>query len=108
MLLVTVAVSLWSMKNITVSVDDETHRVVQIRAAQLGTSVSALVRGYLSSLAREESDRLQTGFGSELRPRDLDEVIADFASKGVGLRPKDNLSRNELYGEAINGPDAIR
>ena len=30
------------MKNITVSVDEETHRLVRIRAAELDTSVSAL------------------------------------------------------------------
>ena len=32
------------MKNITVSVDDQTHRLARIRAAELDTSVSALVR----------------------------------------------------------------
>ena len=32
------------MKNITVSVDEETHRLARIRAAELDTSVSALVR----------------------------------------------------------------
>ena len=100
--------SLWNMKNITVSVDDETHRGAQIRATQLGTSVSDLVRGYLMRLAGEQLDRLGVGFGSELRPRDLDEVIADFDSRGVGLDSRDNLTRAELYDEAINGPDAIR
>ena len=35
------------MKNITVSVDEETHRMARIRAAELDTSVSALVRDYL-------------------------------------------------------------
>ena len=39
------------MKNITVSVDEETHRLVRIRAAELETSVSALVRDYLKGLA---------------------------------------------------------
>jgi hypothetical protein len=96
------------MKHITVSVDDETHRGAQSRAAQLGTSVSALLRGYLRSLAREQRDKPNLRVGAELRPRDLDEVIADFDSRGVGLRPEDNLTRDELYDEAINGPDAIR
>ena len=32
------------MRNITVSVDEETHRLARIRAAELDTSVSALVR----------------------------------------------------------------
>jgi len=38
------------MKNITVSIDEETHRLARIRAAEMETSVSALVRGYLRSL----------------------------------------------------------
>ncbi len=36
------------MKNITVSVGEETHRLARIRAVELGASVSAPVRGYLS------------------------------------------------------------
>ena len=39
------------MRNITVSVDEETHRIARIRAAELDTSVSAMVRGFLRSLA---------------------------------------------------------
>ena len=41
------------MKNITVSVDDETHRLARIRAAELDTSVSALVKHYLRRLVRD-------------------------------------------------------
>ena len=92
------------MKNTTVSVDDETHRGAQMRALELGTSVS--VRGYLRSLADEQSSGPGTAFGTELRPRNLDEVIADFDSRGVGLRSSDNLTREELYDEEINGSDA--
>ena len=40
------------MKNITVSVDEKTHRMARIRAAELDTSVSALVRQYLRDLVR--------------------------------------------------------
>ena len=39
------------MKNITIAIDDEVHRTARIRAAELGTSVSALVKGYLQGLA---------------------------------------------------------
>ena len=39
------------MKNITVTIDDETHRRARVRAAELGTSVSALVKEYLTGLA---------------------------------------------------------
>ena len=39
------------MKNVTISLDDETHRNARIRAAVLGTSLSALVKTYLTTLA---------------------------------------------------------
>jgi plasmid stability protein len=41
------------MKNITVTIDDETHRAARIRAAEMGTSVSALVKDYLQGLAED-------------------------------------------------------
>ncbi len=44
------------MKNITVTVDDESYRVARIRAAEAGSSVSAMVAGYLRSLGGAESD----------------------------------------------------
>lgn len=40
------------MKNITLSVDDETWRQARIQAAERGTTVSALVRDYLNALSR--------------------------------------------------------
>jgi hypothetical protein len=43
------------MKNVTISLDDETHRQARIRAAELGTSLSALVRDYLQSLSVSET-----------------------------------------------------
>ena len=42
------------MKNVTIALDDDTHRKARIRAAELGTSLSALVKGYLSTLAAED------------------------------------------------------
>ena len=36
--------------------DDESYRVARIRAAEMGSSVSAMVAGYLRSLAGVESD----------------------------------------------------
>ena len=38
------------MKNVTIAIDDELHRQARIRAAELGTSLSALVKGYLVGL----------------------------------------------------------
>ena len=39
------------MKNVTIAIDDETHRRARVRAAELGTSLSALVKDYLNGLA---------------------------------------------------------
>lgn len=39
------------MKNVTIALDDEIHRRARIRAAELGTSLSALVKSYLQELA---------------------------------------------------------
>jgi plasmid stability protein len=39
------------MKNVTIALDDETHRQARIRAAEMGTSLSALVKDYLISLS---------------------------------------------------------
>ena len=44
------------MKNITVSVDEETYRAARIKAAERDTSVSALVKGFLTSLAADDGD----------------------------------------------------
>ena len=44
------------MKNITVSLDDESYRRARMKAAEIGVSVSALVRRYLAELGTEESD----------------------------------------------------
>ena len=41
------------MKNVTIALDDETHRAARIRAAELGTSLSALVKDYLQGLVFE-------------------------------------------------------
>lgn len=90
------------MKNITVSVDDETHRLARIRAAELETSVSALVRNYLKTLVDPGNKggapnlpRVETV--QDRRNRSLNEVLADFDARGVGLNMADNLPRDALY-----------
>jgi plasmid stability protein len=74
------------MKNITVSVDDEVHRKARIRAAELGTSVSALVRQFLNDLGGEDTD-------FERRKRAQAEVIASIRAFRAGER----LKRNEVH-----------
>jgi hypothetical protein len=41
------------MKNVTITIDDETYRAARIRAAELGTSLSAMVKDYLQGLIVE-------------------------------------------------------
>ena len=83
------------MKNITISIDEETHRIACIRAAQLDTSVAALVEEYLKTFASdtEESER-------ERRRRRLKEVTDHIAATRPGFSASDNLSREELYDRA--------
>ena len=45
-----------NMKNITVSVDDDTYRRARLKAAERDTSVSALVRDFLTGLSAGESE----------------------------------------------------
>jgi plasmid stability protein len=74
------------MKNITVSVDDETHKLARIRAAERGTSVSALVRQFLTGLAEgsAETDRLLN------EERELRARIKSF-------RAADRLPREDVH-----------
>jgi hypothetical protein len=74
------------MKNITVSVDDETYRRARVKAAERDTSVSALVKQFLSEFAAEESEfeRLKH------RERELRARIRTFSAE-------DRLPRDELY-----------
>lgn len=41
--------------NVTIALDEETHRRARIRAAELGTSLSALVKAYLEQLGSAET-----------------------------------------------------
>jgi hypothetical protein len=74
------------MKNITVAVPDDTYRKARIRAAELDTSVSALVKGFLEQVAGQESD-------FERRRRLQAEVLASIRS----FRAADRLRRDEAH-----------
>jgi hypothetical protein len=81
------------MKNITVSVDDDTYRMARIRAAERATSVSALVRSYLLQIAcggtgETEFQRLE---------REERELRDELHAQRLGLSAAHNLSRQELY-----------
>ena len=101
------------MRNITVSVDEETHRRARVRAAELDTSVSALVREFLRRLAPRDRrrDGLESGpleSALERRRRLFDEVFADFDARGVGLRMADNLPRAALHDRSAIGSKTDR
>jgi plasmid stability protein len=74
------------MKNITVTVDDETYRRARMKAAEQDTSVSALVKRFLTELVAGESefDRLKR------EERELRERIHAF-------RAGDRLSRDDVH-----------
>jgi hypothetical protein len=71
------------MKNITVSLDDETYRRARMIAAQRDTSVSALVRRFLLQLASGESETERL----KRQERALRERV-------VAFRASDRLSRD--------------
>lgn len=85
------------MRKITISVDDETYRRSHIRAAELGTSVSALVRDFVGTLATASAGSSSATTPLERRRRLLHEVTEDFERRGVGLDMAGNLPRSELY-----------
>jgi hypothetical protein len=75
------------MKNITVSVDENTYRRARMKAAEQGTSVSALVKRFLIELASGESD----GERLKREERELRARIAAF-------RAGDRLLREDVHG----------
>jgi len=86
-------VVLWycrGVKNITVSVPDEVYREARIRAAERGSSVSALVSEYLSSLSERSMD-LARARGQWY------EIAAGIKSFSGG----DRISRDELHDRAV-------
>lgn len=78
------------MKNITVSVPDDVYRDARIRAAERGSSVSALVAAYLRSLSERETEfsRLVA------KQRRVQNEIGRFSAR-------DRLDRDELHSRAV-------
>jgi hypothetical protein len=77
------------MRNITVSIDDETYKRARVAAAERDTSLSALVKSYLEQLAATETD-------NERRKR----LEAEIRAKIVGFDGSVRLSREDLYRRA--------
>ena len=86
------------MKNITVSIDEHTHRQARIRAAELGTSVSALVSNFLNRLVAKPLEEKVTDEESETpleRRRRLKEFFEDWDARGIGV--SEILPREAIY-----------
>lgn len=79
------------MANLTITVDEETVKRARIRALEEGTSVNALLRGYLEEYSGVRRERVEAG-------RKLLELAksSGMSSGGKGL-PK----REELYDRPI-------
>ena len=74
------------MKNITVTVDDETYRRARVKAAEKDTSVSALVKQYLMAFASAVTQNEEL----KLEEKALRSAIRNFRASG-------NISRDELH-----------
>ncbi len=74
----------------TVAVPDEVYRRARIRAAEAGTSVSALVTGYLRSLSDEEAEFAR-----------LEELQRRTVAGIQRFRASDRLSRDDVHDRAL-------
>lgn len=78
------------MKNITVSVPDDVYRDARVRAAERGSSVSALVADYLRSLSAADAEFSRL----EAQQREVQGQIRRF-------RAGDRLRRDEVHDRAL-------
>lgn len=74
------------MKNITLSVDEETYRAARIAAAERNTTVSALVRDYLRTLHGPNRDEA-----------DLAKELFAALDRAQGFRAADRLTREQSH-----------
>ncbi|MFN0127965.1 MAG: hypothetical protein ACKV19_14895 [Verrucomicrobiales bacterium] len=78
------------MKNITVSVDDDVYHRARVRAAELRTSLSSLVRGLLIDLAAEETE-------AERLKRQEDEIVDRLRERKSRFSASHRLTRDQVH-----------
>jgi plasmid stability protein len=78
------------VKNITVSVPDDVYRAARIRAAERGSSLSALVAEYLRSLSERETEFSRL----EAQQRRVQNEIQRFSAR-------DRLDRDQIHTRAV-------
>jgi plasmid stability protein len=76
--------------NITVTVPDDVYRAARVRAAERGSSVSALVADYLRSLSKRDAEFARL----EAQQHGIQRQIERFSAR-------QRLSREELHGRAV-------
>ena len=101
------------MRDITISVDEETYRQASILAAERGVTVSDLLGEYLTGLCLQSNGSGAAkvkGHSKEStrRNRKLDKLLADFDARGIGLDMSENLTREELYEEVMRERGLLR
>ena len=74
------------MRNIRLSVDDHVLEVVRRHAAERNSSVNALVREYLTSLADQQD-----------RARSARERLSELSEKSPGHLGRKTWTRKDLY-----------
>lgn len=74
------------MRNITVAVDDETYKRARIAAAERDTSISSMVKAYLTQVAAGETD-------TERRKR----LEREVRSQIQGFSAEQRLSRDDVH-----------
>lgn len=77
-------------KNITVSVPDDVYRAARVRAAERGTSVSALVGEYLRGVGDSDAEFARL----ESQQQRVLEGVERFSAR-------DRLSRDQVHGRAV-------
>jgi plasmid stability protein len=74
------------MKNITVTIDEDTYRRARVKAAERDTSVTAMVRQFLTEVVAGESDEER-----------LKREEASIRESIVSFRASDRLRRGALH-----------
>ena len=81
------------MKNVTVSLDEATYRRARVRAAEIGRSLSSLVRDALQELGSGESE-FERLHRQELELREK--------LRGSGFRASERFSRDEVHDRELD------
>jgi len=85
------------MKNITLKIDDETYRKARIKAAEADTSLSAVVREFLTRFARDMDENAHA--------RRMASLQRLYAKADARSRPRQDplvpLTRDEIYNKHL-------